>query len=217
MTLRHPSRLRAAAAAILTAALIAGFTVPMAGAVERRTPAIAAGVAITWVGGYGGRWDVAANWSPAAVPTVQQIVGAVGSEIVIPSGVTAEAGRLVADSVVVIEGALALSGPSSVQTVHLADRYDRGVAPRLSIADGVALTVQELEVLHVGDGTVSGGTVVIEEKFYVASSVANMTSFLITEPTSTTGITGTDSRVELAGGANLWGVWTVDRSNEVNV
>ncbi|WP_431798692.1 hypothetical protein [Microbacterium kunmingense] len=177
MTLRHPSRLRAAAAAILTAALIAGFTVPMAGAVERRTPAIAAGVAITWVGGYGGRWDVASNWSPAAVPTVQQIVGAVGSEIVIPSGVTAEAGRLVADSVVVIEGALALSGPSSVQTVHLADRYDRGVAPHLSIADGVALT----------------------------------------EPTSTTGITGTDSRVELAGGANLWGVWTVDGSNEVNV
>lgn len=44
MTLRHPSRLRAAAAAILTAALIAGFTVPMAGAVERHTPAIAAGV-----------------------------------------------------------------------------------------------------------------------------------------------------------------------------
>lgn len=146
---------------------------------------------------------------------MQQIVGAVGSEIVISSGVTAEAGRLVANSVVVIEGALALSGPPSVQTAHLADRYDRGVAPRLSIADGVARTVQELEVLHVGDGTVSGGTVVIEEKFYVASSVANMSSFLITGPTSTTGITGTDSRVEL--GANLWGVWTVDGSNEVNV
>lgn len=172
---------------------------------------------VTWVGGSGGRWNEPGNWSPAAVPTSAQTVCATDSEVYVPNGVSAEAGRLIADATVAIEGSLTVNGPSSVEALHLTDRYDRGAAPRFGIGEGVAVTVQELEIFGTKDAAISGGTLVVVDRFLSASSWASITSFLITEPTSTTDVGGTKSRLEISGGATLWGEWTVDEGNYVGV